>query len=161
MIIDLMKLSPEGETFTGADAPEVLDIDQDRFVHPAEPIRYDLFAQVVGQELIVRGSVNTTVKVLCGRCAGFFSTTLSVSSFLRAYSIREGVQSVDITEDLREELLVELPSFPSCSWDGKGICPYSGVNLEELQVPEEAPDESCWGALDQWKEASEKPGGPN
>lgn len=156
MILDLMKLSPEGETFTGEDPASVLELGEDRFVHPDSPVRYDLFVQKVGHELIVRGALNATVRVLCGRCGGFFSTTLAVSSFLRAYPIREGLETLDITGDLREDLLVELPSFPTCSWTGGGVCPYSGVNLDELKAPDAPPDEDRWAALDRWRE---DPGG--
>ena len=38
---------------------------------------------------------------------------------------------IDLTEDLRENLLLEVPSKILCSEDCKGICPHCGQNLNE------------------------------
>ncbi|HMP73839.1 MAG TPA: hypothetical protein PKE55_11315 [Kiritimatiellia bacterium] len=125
----------------------MLDLEGDRFVRPEGPVEFDFFLQLIPHELIVTGTVQSEVKVLCGRCAGFFSTTLRVSSFLRAYPIQDGAETVELTEDVREDLLLEIPSYPSCSWDGEGICPFSGVDLNELKQPPAPARAECWDEL--------------
>lgn len=148
MIVEIFKLSPEGSQLTGEEPGSILELEQDKFVHSDGPIQYDLFAYVVHHELIVKGTLKAPMAMLCGRCAGFFSTFLTVSSFLHAYPIAEGMDKVDITEDIREDILVEIPSYPSCPWQGRGVCPHSGVNLDEMTIPDSFPGDSAWGALD-------------
>ena len=67
----------------------------------------------------------------CARCSEFFSTIVTVSDFLRAYSAPEGTDSVDVTADLREEILLHLPGFAVCSEACRGVCPQCGANLNE------------------------------
>lgn len=149
MIIDIPKISPEGSTFVGEDPGEILALEQDKFAHHDGPVKYDLFAYLSSHELIVKGSLSAKVALRCGKCAGFFSTTLTVSSFLHAYPISERVDQVDLTEDIREDILVEIPTYPSCSWTGEGVCPFSGENLEEMKQEEMRPVENAWSVLDE------------
>ena len=148
MIIDLKKLSPEGSSYVGEDPGTILELDKDKFAHTDGPVQYDLFAYLTSHELIVKGTVSATVSLRCGKCAGFFSTMLTVSSFLHAYSVSRRVDQVDLTEDIREDILVEIPTYPSCSWTGGGVCPFSGENLEQMKQEEMHPVENAWSELD-------------
>jgi uncharacterized protein len=148
MKIDIAKLLPEGSSFVGELPGEILGLENDRFAHAVGPISYDVFAYLAAQELIVKGVFHAPVELLCGRCAGFFSTTLTISSFLRAYPISDTTESVDLTEDIREDILVEIPAYPKCAYEGSGVCPFSGVDLDELKLDEPPPLTDPWGDLD-------------
>ena len=84
--------------------------------------------EVALHELVVRGLLKVPLSARCRRCADFFSTTLRDSSFLRAYPVPEGTETVDLTDDIREDILVNLPVFPLCSPGCKGLCPQCGKN---------------------------------
>ncbi len=148
MIIEVAKLSPDGSSIVAEVPGTVLDLENDTFAHADGPIQVDLFAYVVSHELIVKGTLKAPVKLLCGRCAEFFSTFLTVSSFLRAYPISEGVDKVDLSEDIREDILMELPNYPACPWRGEGVCPFSGVDIAEMKRFERPPEDNPWGILD-------------
>lgn len=148
MIIEIAKLSPEGSQLTGEIPGSILELEQDKYAHSDGPITYDFFAYVVSHELIVKGTLKAPLSMLCGRCAEFFSTFITVSSFLRAYPITEGVEKVDLTDDIREDIIIEIPSYPSCSWEGNGVCPFSGVNIDEMKLNEKLPDDNPFGILD-------------
>ena len=81
MKIEVHKISPEGSSFAGEEPGEVLELEHDSFARAAGPVRYELLALVVGKEVIVQGRLFAPLRVLCGRCGDFFSTTLEVSSF--------------------------------------------------------------------------------
>ena len=56
---------------------------------------------------------------------------------------------MDITEDLREELILHVPAFPVCIDACVGMCTQCGVNLNQVAcdcVEEEKPNP--WSALD-------------
>lgn len=148
MIIEIHKISPDGSSYEGEEPGEILQLDQDKFARSGGPIGYKFFIHKVGSEMIVQGTIEAPVKLLCGRCGGFFSTTIHLSSFLHAYEISAGLETLDVTPDMREDILLELPAYPKCSWEGEGVCPFSGVDLSELKLPDAASGDSRWGALE-------------
>jgi uncharacterized protein len=91
--------------------------------------------------------------VECSRCADFFSTTLTDLSFLRSYEVPEGTETLDLTEDIREDILVNLSAFPLCSNTCKGLCPQCGKKLNKgacsCKPATEHPNN--WSALDKLK----------
>jgi uncharacterized metal-binding protein YceD (DUF177 family) len=152
MIIDIAKLSPEGSSFSGELPGSILQLEGDKFAHADGPVTYDFFAYLVSHELIVKGSLSAPIQLLCARCGGFYSTKITVSSFLRGYPVSDGVDKVDLSEDIREDLVIEIPSYARCSYEGSGVCPFSGVNLDELNVQAPPPMGGPWGVLDKLKE---------
>lgn len=129
MIIDLSDLPEQGKHFAGAEPPEVMDMESSVEFRIAGLLNYDLFVQRVDEMLIVRGTVSAPVEACCARCTQIFSTTVGNSGFLRDYSGLQGVEKLDITEDLREEIILSLPRFPLCDEACKGLCPRCGKDL--------------------------------
>ena len=84
LVISVQKVSPDGSRYEGEEEGVMLDLEGDKFARPDGPVRYDLFVQLTSAELIVSGKLQAQMTLLCGRCGGFFSTTLGVSAFLRA-----------------------------------------------------------------------------
>lgn len=148
MIIDIPKLREEGEWFEGDEPASVLELEGDPSVRTAGDVHYRLFVQPVSGKLVVKGDLAVPLSIVCGRCAEFFSTTLADSSFLRAYEISGGVETVDVTPDIREDILLSLPTFPLCSSDCRGLCPQCGKNLNQGNCKCRPPEGRRWGALD-------------
>jgi uncharacterized protein len=149
MKILVARIPEEGSNYEGDEPGGILQVEGDRFVRNPGGVRYALYAQHVSDELVVRGRVDATLELRCARCSEFFSTTVGVSDFLRAYPAPEGTDSVDITEDLREEILLNVPGFPLCDEGCKGVCPQCGADLNKGSCAcevEERPNP--WSALD-------------
>jgi len=149
MKIEIPKLALEGEQFAGEVPAELLNLGVQEQIRPEGAIRYDLFVQVVGHELVVQGSLSTDFSVACGRCAEIFSTNMVISDFLRASELSEGQESVDLTDDIREEVLLNLPHYPVCKPDCRGLCPQCGHNLNRgaCKCKAQTPD-LRWSNLD-------------
>jgi uncharacterized protein len=150
MIIDVPKLRKEGEWFEGEEPAAILDL-HDPSLRLSAPVAYRLHAQAVSGQLIVKGEVRVPLQIQCGRCAEFYSTTVTASSFLRTYEISGTTETVDVTPDIREDILLQLPHFPVCSPDCKGLCPQCGTNLNEGTCDCRPPDDNRWRALDNVK----------
>lgn len=131
MIINLEKLPEQGQAFEGSEPADVMALEPSAEFHPAGPLSYDLYAQFVDGILIVRGAVSAAMQGCCARCTQIFSTTVTDSGFLRDYSDLGGTEDVDITEDLREAILLNLPHFPLCDDACKGLCSQCGKDLNE------------------------------
>jgi uncharacterized protein len=150
MIINVRQVPPEGSDFEGEEPASIVDLEEgEELAHVTGPIRYRLRAQVVSGELVLQGEISAPAELACSRCAAFFSTTLTDSSFLRAYDAPEGVETVDVTDDLREAILLQLPNFPICSAACRGLCPRCGKDLNEGPCGCEPPrGDKQWSALD-------------
>lgn len=148
MIIKLDELPEEGKYFKGEEPPEVMEMDSSMEFRVAGPLEYDLFVQMVDEMLIVRGTVSALVEACCARCTQIFSTTVGDSGFLRDYSDLQGAEEVDVTEGLREEIILNLPRFPLCEEACRGLCPQCGKDLngEPCGCPEKEKG-GAWDAL--------------
>ncbi len=152
MLIELPKLSPEGESFSGEESAELLGLKAGDAVKAEGPVQYDFFVQLVGHELVVQGRLTVELAATCGRCAEIYSTNLVISDFLRASEIQPGQESVDLTDDIREEVLLKLPPYPVCQPECKGLCPQCGRNLNDGACGCKAPkDDLRWSGLDDLK----------
>ncbi|MDY0148730.1 MAG: DUF177 domain-containing protein [Kiritimatiellia bacterium] len=109
----------------------LLDLQNDPVAREAGPIRYALRLERVGEELVVRGTVSAPLRLRCSRCAQFFSTTVQVSSFLHAYEWAAHPDFLDVSAEVREDVILEIPGFPLCDEACQGLCPRCGHNMNE------------------------------
>ena len=149
MKILVARLLANESILEGDEPASILAWEAERFVRVRDDISYRFLVEHVSEELVVRGEMVLSTDIQCSRCSEFFSTSIRVSDFLRAYPLLEGTDEVDITEDMREELVLHLPAFPVCANTCVGICTQCGVNLNHGTcdcVEEEKPNP--WSALD-------------
>ena len=137
LVVDVTRLDPEGETLEGE--VDCVDIDEE-FVKPFGGVRYRLDVQLFGTELLVRGHLEQDFDLVCSRCGGDFDTTIKVDDFTESYEIAEKTQEVDLTEDIRESIILNLPSYPVCREDCPGIA-----------QKEEKPSDDRWNVLNKLK----------
>ena len=129
----------------------------------AEPVRVDLGARSVGEGVLIRGTARTAVSGHCRRCLTPVRQAVDeVLDFLflppegedpedmggEVYPLPVRGLDLDISEALREQLLLRIPEYPLCRDECRGLCPSCGTDLNEVEcscVPEAAP--SPWDAL--------------
>jgi len=138
LIIDVTRLDPEGEDLEGEVA--CVDIDEE-FVKPFGGVRYRLRAQVFGTELLVRGHLEQDFDLVCSRCGKDYDDTVKVDDYSESYEIGKETTEVDLTEDVRESIILALSSYPVCSEN----CP--GVKQATVEVADDR-----WNALDNLKQ---------
>ncbi len=153
MRIELAKISEGGSTYTGELPAEAMDLAGDRFIRPGGPIEYELTATIVSDQIIVTGWMETTLELLCVACAEFFSTSIRISSFLHAYPLQAGQETLDLTADIREDILLAVPLYPRGHVDDQERCMACGRDVRQLPrlAGEETPPPDCWGPLDNLK----------
>lgn len=148
MIINIDEIPEEGLYLKGSEPAEILELKEEKFFAPLGDVRFDFYVQCVCDELIVNGSVQAEVQVQCSRCTQIFSTKIEDSAFLRTFPLMGGVYELDITEYIREAIVLDLPNFPLCDEACSGLCPHCGTNLNTGScdcTEEEGP--SAWDAL--------------
>jgi uncharacterized protein len=111
--------------------PKDLDLElespNETLISFAGPLKLDLDVEIAAHELIVRFKAEYTLKLICSRCLDEFKLTFDKSSILN-YNIQHS-DSIDISEGLREEIILNYPQKPLCKESCAGICLTCRVNL--------------------------------
>ncbi|MEM7145191.1 MAG: hypothetical protein AAF591_08640, partial [Verrucomicrobiota bacterium] len=135
---------------------EVLQIDGDE-VRAASPLKYRLQASLQENDLLVNGAISAAFQLRCVRCLEFFEKAVSIEPFTLLEPF-ENQASIDLTERLREDILLDLPGYPRCEMaDSPRECkPFGTILTEndyhpatENETPEQ--EKQIWSALDDWK----------
>lgn len=156
MIIAGNQVSEEPKRFVGEEQFSVLESERE-FIKSASVIGYDLSVQSVSDELIVRGSLKVDLRCFCARCAESFAHTIRVTSFLRSFPLTPENESVDLTNDIREDILLAFPMNWVCSVGCKGLCPECGANLNRRECRcDRKPKDMIWNALDQLSDGADQ-----
>lgn len=130
LIVDLGRLDG-GKTahLQGALAREALELEDLEQLAPAGDLAYDLHGELMpGDEFLVRGELALPCSCTCGRCGGTFQKTYAEPSFCETYPVG-GMESLDLTESVREGIMLALPTYPVCRETCKGVCLHCGKNL--------------------------------
>jgi uncharacterized metal-binding protein YceD (DUF177 family) len=169
MRINIQDLREGPFVYEVALEPEFLGEDQEagpRFETATGKVTF----RILQTEILATGKLETVVHSECGRCLGPVRRKIKADVHLYYwpkdtkheeslieeidpdepdYGVYEG-DSLDPDPDLRELLLVEIPSVLICRKDCKGLCPRCGHDLnqgpcdhppetdDDIPVPEEA-----------------------
>lgn len=154
------------------DTPDlVLDADpgEGEPLH-AEKVRGDAKVTRLAASLLVQGDIDAMVLLECSRCLERFALPVDArleEQFLPTIDVETGApvrreafeeddqafeidpnHLMDLTEPIRQALLVALPMKPLHSPDCKGICLQCGANLNEVDCGHtEEPVDNRWTGL--------------
>lgn len=149
LIVDVERLARGGERFVGEIPAAALDLPPaDAALFAARGnLRYDLRVEQLGEELLVRGRVEQDFRCTCVRCAGGFDWTSRDAEV--TFAVQPGEQTfVDLTPELREGILIQLPNHPLCRTECRGLCPVCGADLNRGPCGCKPPSDARWGTLD-------------
>ncbi|RKY03690.1 hypothetical protein DRP77_05580 [Candidatus Poribacteria bacterium] len=124
-----------------------LFFDDVKFVNPIE-VHLRAFRQ--GEEVYARIEAKFKVIQECRRCLEPFERELTAKFEIQYKPIKEGEtvdefedeaqgisryrnEVIDIAEDLRKYIVLEIPLWPLCDENCKGLCPYCGGNRNVVE----------------------------
>lgn len=166
LVVNLVRLAREGRARIDAAIPPGDPFWEDLDVEPRTPLSVDLEVQQAGADVVVHGTVRGAFELPCRRCLEPAVTEIDeeLGVLYRAEGT-EGVEDggdvlplpdrgteLDLSEPVREQVLLAVPRFVYCREDCKGLCVTCGANLNETTcecVPEELDDR--WAPLRQLK----------
>jgi uncharacterized protein len=135
-------------------------------LRPLGPLEVDLVARSVGDGVLVRGRMRADVELECRRCLSpvrhrvddavdMYYTEIGPDEEEiegEVYPLSSYGTELDLSDAVREQLLLRVPHFALCRDECRGFCPKCGANRNEAEcecVPEAPP--SPWDALKQAK----------
>lgn len=144
--LDLNRLEREGSARVEGEIPQADPLWEGTGLTFEGPLKVRMEAQAAGSgEVVVRGTVRGVLTRECRRCLDpvamevdqevtlVYSPTdaLSDEGDPEIREIPAGADELDLGAAIREELILDLPSFMVCSPDCRGLCPQCGVKLDE------------------------------
>jgi uncharacterized protein len=150
--INVLQLEHQELDLSGTEGREFLDIEDSELIQFKDKVSYQLHASLVNRGVLVAGSVKTEIHCVCGRCLKEFDQMVENASVCRYYEdVTE--PELDITEDIREDMLVSIPLNYLCSEECKGLCQHCGIDLNKksCKCHEKKKGSDAWSALDDLK----------
>ena len=135
---------------SGVLEPEFLELDENDPLQIADAINYELCGSKVSGGVLVTGFCSTAVCGICGRCLEPVTQKLECGIKL-FFDLEESVEELDVSNDIREEILLASPMNLLCSDECAGLCRNCGANLNksECQCDKNTPaGDFRWSALD-------------
>lgn len=100
----------------------------DNDVDLRSPLSVEAKLTRVGDMVIADVAVSAQYGHQCARCLSDLERT-KLREFHFDYEVASPMDTVDIGEDIRQEMILSIPQRVLCSKDCKGICAGCGVNL--------------------------------
>jgi uncharacterized protein len=126
MKIYLDKIPAEGIELNAHYTAGELDLETEEIRIP-QPIDVRLKVDKEGNDLSVKGKITAGLETICARCLKTF--VLPIEKEFRLDLIFKGENYFDISDNLREEIMLEYPIKALCSADCQGLCVSCGHNL--------------------------------
>lgn len=156
LTLDLARLGREGAARVDARVPAADPLWGGAELSLDGPVEVQLRATGAGSgELVVRGQVRGNVRRECRRCLEPVRAHVQQDvtwvfvptghegedeGDVRTFDPRSS--EIDVSESVREELILAVDPFVVCDPECKGLCPRCGVNrnVEPCQCVDQAPD---------------------
>jgi uncharacterized protein len=135
-------------------------------LRPVAPLTVQATAHLMGDDVLVRGRIQAEVEMDCRRCLVPVTRRVDDTVDMLFVEVAEAEDEVDgevyplpvrgtvldLTDAVREQLLLRVPEYALCREGCRGLCPSCGTNLNEgaCDCVQEAPP-TPWDALKQVK----------
>lgn len=128
MKIKLNEIPKEGLSVKETYDADALDLTRNdlKFI---SPIDVSAFITKEKDDLYAHVEARGKLEMICARCLVPYETDFKKECDF-SFDVR-GKTSLDLTGDIREEIMLEYPLKPLCKPDCKGLCQICGKNLNE------------------------------
>ena len=163
LLINLEDLPEEGMALSGELPADLFDLP-DGDARAVGPLKYELWAQRFGSELLLTGEISAPFEFTCVRTLEPFVQTIRLEAAAISLEIDKSSE-IEASEALREEVLMEFPANPrsdeadepqECKIDSR----YLSVDKpgeDGLSTPPRPEKDDRWSALDQLDDLKDQP----
>ncbi len=135
MKIHVSRIPDTGVQETATYDPHGMDMDRDD-VRVTGPFTADLLITKSDEELVVAAQIHCLTTMVCARCLKEFPANITPREIF-SYTVKP-TDVVDVTDDVRQEVLLAYPITALCRSDCKGICETCGAELNATTCPHHA-----------------------
>ena len=154
MTIDTRAI-PENESLVieGKVVEDIWQLSESDSVKSAGPLEFKVTASIVEENLLVRGNFAAPFNSQCPHCLDLFKFSVNLTEHSLLLPI-EGNSTIDLTNGIREDILLALPNFPNCEEgeENNRKCPALGKFNTESDFKEIETKESKNLQIKDWEE---------
>ena len=149
LIVHVDSVPLEGRSLTCDVAAACLDLPAAGRGGFKRPVKADLDLSVVEGKLLVRGTVEVQFEAHCDRCLKPFKQTMTIDDVCWFFEDLDN-ETIDLTESLREDILLHFPQRLLCERGCLGLCPACGKPLIDgvCSCEQDCCEENAWSVLD-------------
>lgn len=130
MQINITKLSKDNVITLGEKCqPQALELEMPG-VEFAGMLEVNLTAEKKNDTVIIKGELFLPLILTCSRCLLKYPQDLR-RKIVFDYTVERNDTVIDLTEDLRSEIILDYSSNFLCKPDCKGLCPKCGEDLNK------------------------------
>lgn len=158
LVVNLRHLANHNVRLQGELPAGDLDLEtHDEMIRVSGPVAHDLEAQLLDDNLLVRGSLRVVLDCQCVRCLKPFAYDLNLAEWTCLLPLkgeeRVAVSSdcVDLTPHMREDILLAFPQHPVCDSKCRGL---AGTEMGKKKTSAQGrtgSGSSAWSELDKLK----------
>ena len=157
LLVHLRQLANHEVILEGELPVAELDLDlNDEMLAVTKPVHFDLTAELLDDNLLVRGTLEAVLDCECVKCLKPFQQRLELNDWACHLALK-GEESVpvvddcvDLTPQIREDILLAFPAHPVCNPACSGLAgATSGSKKSKAEPPKSDP--SAWAELDKLK----------
>jgi len=149
LCVPVGQLPENGLTVTVDVAFAALDIEDTERIACPERLQVQLHIARVGHEILARGELHSTLVCHCDRCLETYRHPVATADV--CHLVEEPADlTIDLTEAIREDILLVFPEQCLCRPECRGLCPHCGQNLNAGQCACATREtrRDAWGVLD-------------
>lgn len=132
--------------------PLLVGVSRDGSTTFTRPVRARIRAVWSGESILVNGELRTAVRLICSRCLEPFEHVIDTSFTATAIAENEtftdprladdvelsademdvifyGGDTIDLSKEIAQQIIMALPYKPLCQKTCKGLCSQCGINL--------------------------------
>ncbi len=146
------RISVDGLIIEGEEPSSILDVEKDNGIVPIGNVTYRIKIALINNAFLATGRAEANFELVCDKCLSHFNLKVSASDICHLYENYHGTE-LDLTEDIREDILILLPHRLLCSENCKGICFKCGKNLNKnkCSCSNTEKTDSVWNELNKLK----------
>lgn len=132
MKIGLKELKEKKELFLNYTETETIateELKEFNQIKDIYPLEVALHLVWESGEISGQGTVRLKANLYCSNCLGTFPLQMELGWDFTIFEKDLADQNLDLTEELRQLVLLNLPAYPRCRSDCLGLCPQCGKNL--------------------------------
>ena len=132
MKIHIRKIGAEGFELEESLSPEWVGLTRKDNVRFIEPVAIKADITRVDEEVFVQIAAKSRYESFCYRCVCDIAKDWT-ANFTLTFDIDKQDEFIDTSEDVRQEIILNLPARILCRDNCKGLCIDCGVNLNNQE----------------------------
>jgi len=161
--IDITELKEKRLVMRIQEPEDTFDLKYEDLCFAGET-KIDVYLVKIGRMILVRGKNFLTLRMICARCLEEFLYPMNIDINLQYRPQEESGReqeeeievtyysgtTIDLSEDIRQAILLAIPVKPICRENCQGLCPFCGQNLNLVKCECSPPSDSRWSKLQEF-----------